>query len=147
MSFGSAPFLTGGTYSATHMKEPLPLYLTVIQVVSGSWPEKPVTITSPLESTAPEKLTARQKGKIATIRREAEAKLAEREILFKSEQRAARGDPGKLEKIEEAYRRDREHLCPARRRGSRKRGAEAHPNPECRGPLPKSSAANGINEG
>ena len=65
---------------------------------------------SPSESTAPGKLTARQKEKIATIRREAEAKLAERQILFKSEQRAARGDSGKLEKIEEAYRRDREHL-------------------------------------
>ena len=65
---------------------------------------------SPSESTAPEKLTARQKGKIAKIRREAQAKLAEREILFKSEQRTARGDPGKLEKIVEAYRREREHL-------------------------------------
>jgi len=65
---------------------------------------------SPPESTAPEKLTAQQKGKIAKIRREAQAKLAEREILFKSEQRAARGDPGQMEKIEEAYRRDREHL-------------------------------------
>ena len=61
-------------------------------------------------STAPEKLTARQKGKIAKIRREAKAKLAEREILFKSEQRSARGDPEQMEKIEEAYRRDRERL-------------------------------------
>jgi len=61
-------------------------------------------------STAPEKLTARQKEKIAKIRREAKAKLAEREILFKSEQRAARGDPERVEKIEEAYRRDQEHL-------------------------------------
>ena len=61
-------------------------------------------------STAPEKLTARQKEKIAKIRREAKAKLAEREILFKSEQRAARGDPERVEKIEEAYRRDQERL-------------------------------------
>ena len=65
---------------------------------------------SPPDSTAPEKMTARQKAKIAKIRREAEAKLAEREILFKSEQRAARGEPEQMEKIEEAYRRDRERL-------------------------------------
>ena len=65
---------------------------------------------SPSESTAPEKLTARQKKAIARIRGEVQAKLAEREILFKSERRAAGGDPEKLEKIEEAYRRDREHL-------------------------------------
>jgi hypothetical protein len=65
---------------------------------------------SPPASTAPEKLTARQKAKIAEIRREVEAKLAEREILFKSEQRAARSDPEQTEKIEEAYRRDRERL-------------------------------------
>jgi len=65
---------------------------------------------SPPDSTAPKKLTARQKGKIAEIRREIEAKLAEREILFKSEKRAARGDFDQIAKIEDAYRRDREHL-------------------------------------
>ena len=65
---------------------------------------------SPTESTAPEKLTARQKKAIAKIRGEVQAKLAEREILFKSERRAAGGDPEKLEKIEDAYRREREHL-------------------------------------
>ena len=65
---------------------------------------------SPPDSTAPTKLTARQKVKIAEIRREIEAKLAEREILFKSERRAARGDFDQLAKIEEAYRRDREQL-------------------------------------
>jgi len=65
---------------------------------------------SPSKSTAPEKLTARQKKAIARIRGEVQAKLAEREILFKSEQRAARGDPGQMAKNEEAYRRDREHL-------------------------------------
>lgn len=65
---------------------------------------------SPSESTAPEKLTTRQKNAIARIRGEVQAKLAEREILFKSERRAAGGDLEKLEKIEEAYRRDREHL-------------------------------------
>jgi hypothetical protein len=65
---------------------------------------------SPPDSTAPMKLTARQKKKIAEIRREIDAKLAEREILFKSEKRAARGDFDQIAKIEEAYRRDREHL-------------------------------------
>jgi hypothetical protein len=65
---------------------------------------------SPPDSTAPKKLTALQKGKIAEIRREIEAKLAEREILFKSEKRAARGDFDQIAKIEDAYRRDREHL-------------------------------------
>ena len=42
-------------------------------------------------STAREKLSARQKEKIAEIRREIQAKLAELEILFKSERRTARG--------------------------------------------------------
>jgi hypothetical protein len=65
---------------------------------------------SPPDSTAPEKLTARQKAKIAKIRSEVQAKLAEREILFKSEQRSARGDPEKQKVIEEGYRRDRERL-------------------------------------
>ena len=65
---------------------------------------------SPSESTAPDKLTVRQKKAIAQIRGEIQAKLAEREILFKSERRAAGGDAEKIEKIEEAYHRDREHL-------------------------------------
>jgi len=65
---------------------------------------------SPPDSTAPKKLTLRQKERIGEIRREIEAKLAEREILFKSEKRAARGNMEQLTKIEESYRRDREHL-------------------------------------
>ena len=65
---------------------------------------------SPPDSTAPKKLTAQQKEKIAEIRREIESKLAEREILFKSEKRAARGDFDQIAKLEDAYRRDREHL-------------------------------------
>lgn len=56
------------------------------------------------------KLTARQKKRIAEIRSEVEAKLAEREILFKSEMRKARGEMAATEAIEEAYRRDRERL-------------------------------------
>ena len=61
-------------------------------------------------SAAREKLSAAQKDKIAEIRREVHAKLAELEILFKSERRTAGGDPERREKIEEAYRRDRERL-------------------------------------
>jgi hypothetical protein len=60
------------------------------------------------KSTAPEKLSPRQKERIAQIRRETEAKLAEREILFRSERRSAGHDPEALEKLEEGYRRDRE---------------------------------------
>ena len=56
------------------------------------------------------KLTAQQKKKIASIRRECRAKMAEREILFQSERREARGDADRIAKIEEAYRRDRERL-------------------------------------
>jgi len=65
---------------------------------------------SPGKSTAPGKLTAGQKEGIARIRQEFQAKLAEREILFKSESRAAGEDPEQREKIEAAYRRDRERL-------------------------------------
>lgn len=61
-------------------------------------------------SSAPRKLTAGQKQKIAEIRREFQAKLAEREILFLSERRATGGDPDQDEKIEGAYRRDRDRL-------------------------------------
>jgi len=61
-------------------------------------------------SAAPEKLSADQKEEIAEIRREVQAKLAELEILFKSERRTARGDPERTVRIEETYRRDRERL-------------------------------------
>src|SRR5437867_2890203 len=61
-------------------------------------------------SGTPKRLTAKQKEMIAAIRRETEAKLAEREILVKSDVRAARGDFEQTEKIAEAYRRDRERL-------------------------------------
>ena len=63
---------------------------------------------SPTKSTAPEKLSPRQKERIAQIRRETEAKLAEREILFRSQGREAGHDREAFEKLEEAYRRDRE---------------------------------------
>ena len=56
------------------------------------------------------KLSAKQKEKIAAIRSEVEAKLAEREILFKDEMKKARRMGAATETIEEAYRRDRERL-------------------------------------
>ena len=62
------------------------------------------------EAASTGKLNAAQKERIAEIRREVRAKLAELEILFKSERRAARGDPERIEKIEETYRRDRDRL-------------------------------------
>ena len=65
---------------------------------------------SPSKAAPARKLTPRQKEEIAKIRREVQAKLAEREILFKSEKRAARGDADQLARIEDAYRRDREHF-------------------------------------
>ncbi len=65
------------------------------------------------EATGSGKLTAKQKQKIAAIRGEVEAKLAERQILFKSEMKKARSEMAAhdaIEAIEEAYRRDRERL-------------------------------------
>jgi hypothetical protein len=61
-------------------------------------------------STPSKSLTAGQKKRIAAIRQECQAKRAEREILFQSERRSARGDIDQISKIEEAYRRDRERL-------------------------------------
>jgi hypothetical protein len=62
------------------------------------------------DPASPGKLSDAQKEQIARIRRETEAKLAELEILFKSERREARGDPERIEKIEGSYRRDRERI-------------------------------------
>jgi hypothetical protein len=53
------------------------------------------------------KLTAAQKDQIAEIRRFFEAKLAEREILFRAERSKAAHDPDKLREVEEGYRSDR----------------------------------------
>ena len=52
-------------------------------------------------------LTARQKKKIAELRNEAGAKLAELEILHQRDRLAAQEDPAKLEELEERYRIDR----------------------------------------
>jgi hypothetical protein len=50
-----------------------------------------------------------QRAAIAEARRVGEARLAEREIMHRS-QRARAPDPAALEKLEEEYRRDRERI-------------------------------------
>ncbi len=56
-----------------------------------------------------------QKQKIAELRRVAEAKLAEREILHQSERRKAT-DMDALERLDQDYRRDRERITSERDR-------------------------------
>jgi hypothetical protein len=58
----------------------------------------------------PRKLTPEQKERIAAIRQEYQAKLAEREILHDAQRAAAMGDPEALERLERDYLRDREFL-------------------------------------
>ncbi|HUC43881.1 MAG TPA: hypothetical protein VMR65_07585 [Candidatus Sulfotelmatobacter sp.] len=52
-------------------------------------------------------LTPAQKAKIAELRRDAQAKLAEIEILHKKALAEAGGDPEALKKLEEHYQTDR----------------------------------------
>ena len=52
-------------------------------------------------------LTDRQKNRIAKHRREAQAKLAELEIMHRRDHQAVQGDPEKLAELEERYRIDR----------------------------------------
>lgn len=54
-------------------------------------------------------LTDEQREKIAEVRRVAEARLAEREILHQSARAKAR-DMAALEALEEEYRKDRERI-------------------------------------
>jgi hypothetical protein len=54
-------------------------------------------------------VTPEQREAIAEVRKVYQAKLAEREILHKSSMRTT-DDPAEREKLEEAYRRDRERL-------------------------------------
>jgi len=56
-----------------------------------------------------EELAGELKEKIAEARRQAEAKLAEQEILHKDRQRAQR-DPVKYQEDEEEYRRERRRI-------------------------------------
>jgi hypothetical protein len=60
-------------------------------------------------------LTDEQKAAIAEARKVGEARLAEREIMHRS-QRAKAPDPEALEKLELEYRRDRERITSERDR-------------------------------
>ena len=61
-------------------------------------------------------LTAAQKKKIAELRQEAQAKLAELEILHKKNLAGSQGDPDEVTKIEEHYRTDRSRVESRRER-------------------------------
>jgi hypothetical protein len=52
-------------------------------------------------------LSAVQKKRIAELRQEAQAKLAELEILQKKNLAGTRGDPDEVKKLEDNYRTDR----------------------------------------
>jgi hypothetical protein len=60
-------------------------------------------------------VSAKQKAKIAELRKVYEAKLAEREILHQADRRKA-ADPEALERLDEDYRRDRERTMSERDR-------------------------------
>lgn len=55
-------------------------------------------------------VSAEQKVEIAELRRVYEAKLAEREILHRSNVMKAAADPSAVEALEDEYRRDRERI-------------------------------------
>lgn len=55
-------------------------------------------------------LTDAQRSAIAEARKVGEARLAEREIMHRSEVARAAADPAALEKVEAEYRRDRERI-------------------------------------
>ena len=57
-----------------------------------------------------EPLTDEQKAEIARLRQEAEAKLAEMQILHRDELAAAAEDPAAVQKIEEHYQIDRRRV-------------------------------------
>ncbi len=59
---------------------------------------------------APVALSEEQKKKIAAIRSKHEARLAEREILFRSERVKYLEDPEALAKVEEAHRLERRKI-------------------------------------
>lgn len=67
------------------------------------------------EGVAERAVSEEQKARIAELRRQYEARLAEREILHQSERRKA-ADPESLERLEEEYRRDRERITSERDR-------------------------------
>jgi len=55
-------------------------------------------------------LTQEQKKRIAELRQEAQAKLAELEILHQKNLAGTRGDPDEVQKTEENYRTDRSRV-------------------------------------
>jgi hypothetical protein len=61
------------------------------------------------EKGVPERkpLTAAQKKEIARLRKEAKAKLAELEIMYRKDIQSEQGDPEKLKKMEEHFEIDR----------------------------------------
>ncbi len=61
-----------------------------------------------LEQAAP--LTDEQKEAIAELRRKAEAKLAELQILHRKDRSSATADPQQLTKLEEHYETDRRRV-------------------------------------
>jgi hypothetical protein len=61
-------------------------------------------------------LTDDQRAAIADARKVYEARLAEREIMYRSQLARAAQDPAALEKVEEEYRRDRERIASDRER-------------------------------
>jgi hypothetical protein len=61
-------------------------------------------------------LSGEQRARIAELRRLYEAKLAEREILYRSALRKAGGEPEAVEQLEQTYRRDRERITAERER-------------------------------
>jgi len=61
-------------------------------------------------------LTDEQRQAIAEARKIYQARLAEREIMYRSQLAKADPDPAAIEKIEEEYRRDRERIGSDRER-------------------------------
>jgi len=88
---------------------------------------------------SPARLTEDQKKRIAGIRRTYEARLAEREILFKSERAkaAAAADPEALQKVEQEYARERAKLEERREREIATVHASAAPESGGRGRRPR----------
>lgn len=62
------------------------------------------------DSEEPAPLSGEQKAEIARLRREAEAKLAELEIMHRDHLDSNAGDAAELEKVEEHYRIDRRRV-------------------------------------
>jgi hypothetical protein len=88
---------------------------------------------------SPARLTDEQKKRIAGIRQTYEARLAEREILFKSERAkaAAPTDAEALQKVEEEYARERAKLEERREREIAAVHASAGPQSGGRGRRPR----------